>query len=203
MNSHDIALQITALRRPHPIRVGIDGFCASGKTTLADALEVILHDLGHSVIRACGDDFQNPPDIRYQLGKQSPEGFFRYAMDFASMRRELLDPLGPDGTLAYRISTYDVRAAQPNLSIQRRARSRDILLFDGLFLHVNELSGCFDFTIFLDIDYETCIARALRRGKGRFPDGGGLESHYRNRYVPGFALYTAEVHPQEKASLRV
>jgi uridine kinase len=93
--------RVLALERPHPIRIGIDGFCAAGKTTLANALGLELSARGRSVIRACGDDFQNTPVIRYQLGDRSPEGFYRHAMNFAALRSELLDLLGPTGTLAY------------------------------------------------------------------------------------------------------
>jgi uridine kinase len=97
----EIADRVLALERPHPIRIGIDGFCAAGKTTLANALGPELSARGRSVIRACGDDFQNTPVIRYQLGDRSPEGFYRHAMNFAALRSELLDLLGPTGTLAY------------------------------------------------------------------------------------------------------
>jgi uridine kinase len=199
----DIAARVLAVQRSHPIRVGIDGFCAAGKTTLGDALGSELRARGRAVIRACGDDFQNPPSVRYQLGNRSPEGFFRHAMDFDALRAQLLDPLGPAGSLVYRTSIYDVHASRPNLSPQYRAEPLQILLLDGLFLHVPELSGCFELTIFVDADYETCIARARSRRQERSRDPDEIEALYRERYVPGFELYAAQIQPRQRASIRV
>ena len=199
----NIADEIVALQLSHPVRVGIDGFCAAGKTTLADALGSELKARGRSVIRVCGDDFQNPPAIRYQLGERSPEGFYRHAMDFGSLRRELLDPLGAGGNLVYRTTFYDVFASQRNPSPQFTARPSVILVLDGLFLHVPELAGCFDYTVFVDTDFETCIARARARKQERYADADMIESLYRERYMPGFLLYLNEVEPQRTASALV
>jgi uridine kinase len=198
----EIAAQIIALERQHPIRVGIDGFCAAGKTTLADQLAGLLRGHARPVIRACADDFQNPPSVRYRLGNRSPEGFFRDAMDFLALRAELLLPLGPGGSLSYRTSTYDVHASRPHVSPQGSAQGTEILLLDGLFLHVPALAGCFEFTIFVEASYETCIARARIRRQERTRDADEIEALYRERYVPGFELYLAEVEPQGRASVR-
>jgi len=197
----EIVDRILALKRDHPIRVGIDGFCAAGKTTLGDNLSPELEARGRRVIRACGDDFQNPPTVRYQLGDRSPEGFFRHAMDFASLRAELLNPLGPNGSSVYRTTVYDVFQSRPRLSPQRLAEPSQILLLDGLFLHVPELAGCFDLTVFVHADYETCIARALARKHERYRDADAIEALYRDRYIPGFMLYVAEMRPQLRASI--
>src|SRR3954464_11477462 len=163
MSAAEIAEMILALEAPHPLRIGIDGFCAAGKTTLANAVAEKLEAKGRRVIRASADNFQNPPEVRWQLGPRSPEGFFRHAIDFQALRSELLEPLGPTGSRQYRTSTYDIRALRPDRSPQQVAASSAILLLDGLFLHSPQLEGCFEFTIFVAAAYETCIARARAR----------------------------------------
>jgi uridine kinase len=198
----EIAARIIALKPGNPVRIGIDGFCAAGKTSLADALGLELQGCGRGIIRACGDDFQNPPEIRHQLGDRSGEGFFRHAMNFHALRDELLDPLGPDGSLVYRTSVYDVFVSRVNLSPQFRAERTQILLLDGLFLHLPELAGCFELTVFVDADYETCIARARNRRQERYRDPDEIEALYRDRYIPGFQLYVSEINPAARASLR-
>jgi uridine kinase len=197
----EMADRIIALQRPHPTRVGIDGFCAAGKTTLGDALALELQGRGRGIIRACGDDFQNPPEVRHQLGDRSGDGFFRHAMNFRSLRDELLNPLGPSGSLAYRTTVYDVFASKVKLSPQGQADPRQILVLDGLFLHAPELAGCFDFTVFVESDYEVCIARARARRQERYRDPAQIEALYRDRYVPGFELYVAEIQPAARASI--
>lgn len=184
----------------HPIRVGIDGFCASGKTTLADALALKLQAAGRDVVRVSADDFQNPPEVRWQLGPRSPEGFFRHQIDFSALRTLLLQPLGPNGSRRFRSSCYDAHASRPNLSIERTASSAAILILDGLFLHAPALEHCFDFTILISAEFDTCLRRALSRNQERAEDLIDLESVYREKYIPGFELYCREVAPRERAS---
>jgi uridine kinase len=88
MSTAEIAEMILALEAPHPLRIGIDGFCAAGKTTLANAVAERLEVKERRVIRASADNFQNPPEVRWQMGPQSPEGFFRHAIDFQALRSE-------------------------------------------------------------------------------------------------------------------
>jgi uridine kinase len=195
-----IATRILQLTPGHPIRVGIDGFCASGKTTLADALALELRAAGRDVVRVSADDFQNPPEVRWQLGPRSPEGFFRYQIDFPALRTLLLEPLGPNGSQRFRSSCYDVHASRPNLSIERTASNAAVLVLDGLFLHAPVLEHCFDFTILIAAEFETCLRRALARNQERSDNLTELEAVYREKYIPGFELYCREVAPRERAS---
>jgi uridine kinase len=195
-----IATRILEVTAGHPTRVGIDGFCASGKTTLADALALELRAAGREVVRVCGDNFQNPPEVRWQLGRRSPEGFLRHSIDFPALRTLLLEPLGPNGSRNFRSSCYDVHASRVNLSVERTARDTAVLLLDGLFLHAPPLEHCFDFTIFVDAEFETCLRRALGRKQERSDDLTELEAVYREKYIPGFELYCREVGPRERAS---
>jgi len=187
----------------HPIRVGIDGFCASGKTTLADVLATKIRALGRNSIRVSADDFQNPPEIRWQLGKCSPEGFRKFQINFLALRTMLLEPLGPGGNCHFRSTLYNVRKSRPSISPEHYAETTDVLLLDGLFLHSAELDNCFDFTVFTSADFETCLTRALTRNQEGIGDPRELEELYRLKYIPGFMLYMQEVHPQDRASFAV
>ena len=195
-----VTRDVLALGAGRPVRVGIDGFCAAGKTTFAAHLALALTGVGRPVIRATADDFQNPPEVRYQLGPTSAEGFYRHAIDFESLRRELLEPLGPGGTRQYRTSTYDIRTLRPNPSAVRTAELDAVAVVDGLFLHVPKLRWCWEYSIFVHAAPELCIDRALRRNQEKQADLKQLEHTYRTRYVPGFELYVAEVEPRALAS---
>ena len=59
----EITHAIGKIELPHPVRVGIDGMSASGKTVLADELAELLQEHGKKVIRAGLDGFHNPPEI--------------------------------------------------------------------------------------------------------------------------------------------
>jgi len=193
----------STVQRTHPIRIGIDGFCASGKTTIADALARRVWAAGRTPIRVSADDFQNPPETRWQLGSQSPEGFRRFQIDFEALRSNLLEPLGPNGNRKFRTTWYDVHRSTPNISAEHNAAAADVLLLDGLFLHSAALRDCFEFTVFVSADFETCLERALERNQEQARCREALAELYRIKYIPGFAQYIDEARPERRASFVV
>lgn len=189
----ELTRRVLTARSPGPVlRVGIDGPCGAGKTTLAGRLQARLQKHRRAVIRACGDDFQNRREIRWQLGSRSAEGFFRHTMDFGALRRELLEPLGPGGDLRYRTSVASPVAT---------ARRGDILVLDGLFLCSPELEACFDLTVLVEADEDLCVQRAIARGQERIDDPEEVRRLFHERYLPGWRLYVDEVCPERRASI--
>jgi uridine kinase len=200
---NEAAGRILLLRSAHPTRVAVDGFCGAGKTMFAAHLANQLAASHRPIIQATTDDFQHPPEIRWQLGERSPRGFYLHAIDVDSLRTELLEPLGPGGTRRYRTSTYDMRSMQPNRSPVHVADLESILIVDGLFLLTAGLRSCWDFSIFIDASVDTCIARARLRNQERQEDADAVEALYRERYVPGFQLYLDQDRPKEVAGMVV
>ncbi|MEM8764974.1 MAG: AAA family ATPase [Bacteroidota bacterium] len=180
-------------------KVGIDGFCASGKTTIAHELQKRLQNRQRVVVSATSDDFMNPSEIRWGLGKDSPLGFYKDAIDFDAIARELLFPLGREGNKKYRTSTYDVQKSKTNYSEQKEAHPDTILIFDGLFLQVPQLRNLWDMVIYVEANYDACIYRAKERNQEKLHSQNEIEEVYLNRYVPGFELYLQEVDPRNKA----
>ena len=98
---------ISSLVVAHPTRVAIDGPPASGKTTLADELAILVRAQGRAVIRATIDDFLFPRARRYRRGEFSAEGCYFDTHDHGALNRVLLDPLGPGGDRHFRCAVYD------------------------------------------------------------------------------------------------
>jgi uridine kinase len=98
----DLANRILNVRINHPVRVGVSGITASGKTTLANELSEELQCRKKKVIRTSIDNFHNPRDIRYRQGKESAIGYYEDAHDYESFKQKLLAPLGPNGNLHQR-----------------------------------------------------------------------------------------------------
>lgn len=84
------------------LRVAIDGVDGAGKTTFAAELTEILRASGREVIRASLDGFHHSKEVRYRLGRGSPEGFYRDSYDYGAFKSLLLDPLSPGGAGRYR-----------------------------------------------------------------------------------------------------
>ena len=198
-----LAARIVALSLDHPLRVGVDGCDAAGKTTLADELGRALSDRGRSVIRASIDGFHNPASIRYRRGNDSAEGYFLDSFDHETLIRVLLAPLGRGGTRNYRKAVFDFRVDRAVDVHIETAANDSVLIFDGVFLHRDELATFWDFSIFLDVDFETAIERAERRDLELFGSAANVRARYEQRYVPGQRLYFARCNPNRRATLVV
>jgi uridine kinase len=145
---------IDALQRPHPLRVGIDGPDAAGKTTLADELASELRARQRTVIRASIDGFHRPRAERYRQGEDSPHGYYDDSFDSDALRSNLLDPLGPNGNRRYRTATFDFRTDAPRPAAWAVAPDDAVLLFDGVFLLRPELFGGWDLRVFVAVASE-------------------------------------------------
>jgi uridine kinase len=104
-----VAALIGALEAP--VRVGIDGPDAAGKTTLADELAVVLESAGRHVERLSADDFLRAPEHRHQRGRESPEGYYADSFDQQRLRDAVLgsgSPLLVDGIFLQRPELDDL-----------------------------------------------------------------------------------------------
>jgi uridine kinase len=196
-----LAKSIAAVRLDHATRVAIDGVDGSGKTTLADELVEPVRRAGRAVIRASVDGFHNPRAVRYTRGADSPEGYFLDSFDYAALKRELLDPLGPDGNASVRTAAFDYRVDRPVESPRQVAPRDAVLLFDGVFLSRLELQASWDLTIWLDVPFEITVERAVARDTRGGGDAAVTRGKYEGRYVPGQRLYLERCGPRDRADI--
>jgi len=194
-----LADRIAALRRPHPVRVAVDGVDAAGKTTLADELGPLLISRGRPVIRASIDGFHRPRAERYLRGPDSPEGYFLDSFDYVGLRDALLRPLGPGGRRRYRRAIFDYRADAPLLAPEETAPADAVLLFDGVFLLGPELDGEWDYRVFVDVSTAIAVRRGVHRDEALFGSRETAEARYLRRYAPGQRLYLDAARPRERA----
>lgn len=162
------------MRRPRPVRVAIDGADASGKTTLAVELEPLLEERGRPVLRVSIDDFLHPREVRYRRGSESPEGYYLDSFDHEALRVRVLEQHEP----------------------------RDaVVLVDGVFLLRPELDGLWDFSVFVDADFDELLRRGVERDGARFGSPDEARRRYLTRYLPAQARYIAEVEPARRADV--
>jgi uridine kinase len=134
------------------------------------AAAIVAVESGHPT-RVAIDGFHNSRAVRYVRGSDSAEGYFLDSFDYAALRRELLEPMGPNGNRKFCIALFDYRADRALETAPRVAADDAVLLFDGVFLQRPELD-----------------ARVTR-------------GTYANRYVPGQQLYMRECQPKERAGI--
>lgn len=196
-----LAELLTATELEHPVRVAVDGVDGAGKTTLADELADAVTARGRPYIRASIDGFHRPRAERYRRGRSSPEGYYEDSFDLDAFRRELLEPLGPDGDRRYRVAIFDHRS-DAHVSVPVAvAPPNAIALVDGIFLLRPEIADHWDLAIFLSVRPERGAGRALRRDRDlTAEDAAAL---FRTRYLPAQQHYLRSVRPHERADVVV
>ena len=148
-----VATYILKTPSPFVLRVAIDGVDGAGKTHFASELGPLLAKSGRDVIRASVDGFHHPKEVRYRLGRSSPEGFYRDSYDYKAFKEVLLNPLSPGGSGRYRTAVHDVDAETPVSVPEKQAKAGAILLLDGIFMHRPELRDYWDVSVWLEVPF--------------------------------------------------
>lgn len=186
----------------HPTRVAVDGPPAAGKTTLADELAAVLRARGRYVIRATVDDFLFPRERRYRRGEFSAQGCYVDTHDHGTLKRVLLDPLGPGGDRRFRRTAYD-HATDAVLSPPlTTAPANAVLVFDGVFLLRPELLDRWELRVLVSAALDRTVERAVVR-ESPVSSRADVERRWRERYLPAQRLYFATARPAEHAHVVV
>ncbi|MGZ0151762.1 uridine kinase [Kribbella sp. WER1] len=198
----ELAAEVLAVEREHPVRVGVDGCSAAGKTTLADELADVLRGrTGREVIRAGFDYFKRAPELRTGYPIESPESYYHEMYDFEAIRERLLEPLGPGGDRHYTTAIRQADAAAVLDTPVRTAAPDAVLIADGAFLQRPELNDCWDLRIYVHVSFETVLQRGTVRDAAWMDSQEAAAHRYRTRYIPGERLYLNDHNPATHADL--
>lgn len=175
------------------LRVAIDGPTAAGKSSLGHELAVVISDVGRPVLRASLDDFKRPWSERHLYDRESGEGYFRNAFDYAAVKRLLLEPCGERGSGLPALCSIDPLTQIDHSGVLTPMGADGVLIVDGVFALRDEINDFWDLRIWVDVDPET----SLRRGANRDADWAGAEAEevHRNRYAVAVGIYVEEVDP--------
>ena len=184
-----------------PLKVGIDGRCASGKTFLADSLAPRLRAHGFDVLRPSVDGFHHPKAHRYRKGEYSAIGYYEDAFDYAAVVSHVLQPLsGSTFPVVCRRASHDVRtdvAIDDPIEVSADA----VLLFDGVFLFRSELNAYWDLRVLVHVDPATSVSRAVERDQGPDAAADVVRRKYELRYEPAWLMYCGLELPELKADV--
>jgi uridine kinase len=138
------------LNKKRNLIIAIDGPCASGKTTLAQALKEMFNC---NVIPV--DDFFLQPHQRTQERLDTPGGNF----DKARLIKEVITPLKNGAVFSYR--PYDCKTG--TLSEPVMIEPKALTLIEGVYACHPELSANYDIRIFVKTDKATQLERLKKR----------------------------------------
>ena len=194
-----VAESIPAGSADSGVRVAVDGRDGSGKTTFADELATVVRLGGRAVVRVSADDFHNVRAVRYRRGRDSPVGCWLDSYNYDRLRSDIIEPLGPGGSRRYRPAAHDLRTDRVLDPAPLTAPAGAVLILDGLFLHRDELAGCWELSVYLDAPVGVTVQRlANRDGSSPDPDHPTLR-----RYLLAHQLYTTACAPRDRADFLI
>lgn len=138
------------------LRVALDGPPAAGPGELAGALTEPLRTRGRHAIHVRAQTFWRDASLRLEHGRRDVESY-RDWLDADALRREVLAPLGPDGTGEYLPSLRDPATNRATREARHTAAYGSVLIVSGELLLGRALP--FDVTIHLALG---AAARARR-----------------------------------------
>ncbi|MBM3659922.1 MAG: uridine kinase [Actinobacteria bacterium] len=196
-----VAARVTAIR-PARVRVVVDGYTASGKTSFAHELAAAVRALGRPTMRATFDDFKMPwADARERgYDRVTGDGYYRNAPDFDAARGLLLEPAGPDGSGRVVLCAYDPLTGEDHRDAAIQAPSDAVLIVDSVFGMRPEYDAYWDLRIWLDVPAELALARGIERDTA-MEGSVDAERIHRDRYHVAEMIYVSEVDPKGKTDV--
>ncbi len=169
--------------------MGVDGAVGSDTATLADLVAEELRAEGRPVLRVRTGDFLRPRSVRLEHGDDDPDAGYDRWVDHLALRREVLEPLGPNGDLTWLPSLWDVDRDRATRAARVAAAPGSTLVLDGPFLLRWETADALDVSVHL-VAGDAALARRLGPGDVR-------------RVTGAWARYTEETWPADRADLVV
>ncbi|MDQ2751115.1 MAG: uridine kinase [Actinomycetota bacterium] len=166
------------------LRVALDGpRCAAEPAALADSLLAALRARGRAADHIVAEWFWRDASLRFEYGREDVESLPDW-LDAAALRREVLDPLGPDGSGSYLPSLRDPVTNRATRAPVRQAPASAIVIVSGELLLGQGLP--FDVAVHLSMS---------PAGRARRTPGAARWS------LPAFDHYDTAVRPVELADV--
>lgn len=144
-------------------RVGVDAAVPGDAAALADLVAERLSEHGRAVLRVSAADFLRPRSVRLEHGAHDPDTGYERWFDHLALRREVLDPLGPDGDLTWLPTLWDADRDRATRAAREPAAAGSVLVLDGTFLLRWETADAVDVGVLL-VAGDAALARRLPQG---------------------------------------
>lgn len=131
------------------LRVAVDGPRCADPAGFAQSLITPLRALGRPVVHIRAEFFWRDAALRLEYGRTDLESFTNGWLDVEALRREVLDPLGPDGCGRFLVSLRDPASNRATREPPRLTEPGLIALISGELLLGHDLP--FDRTIHLAV----------------------------------------------------
>lgn len=146
----ELAGALLSVTAPGPaLRVAVDGPPVADPGGLAEALGEPLAAGGRAFDHVRAETFWRDASLRLEHGRHDVPSYREVWLDTGSLRREVLDPLGPGGTGEYLPSLRDPSTNRATRSPRRTAGPGTVVVVSGALLLGRGLP--FDVTVHLAV----------------------------------------------------
>lgn len=129
--------EIVALCLTPPVgafRVLLDGADAVDPATLSAGLAAVLRASGRPCAEVSLSDWLRPASVRLEHGREDADSYRGNWFDYAALRREVLDPLGPAGSGWWLPTLWNARTDRATRAPRQYAPAGTVLLVTGPML---------------------------------------------------------------------
>lgn len=197
----EIAAAVAARDPGHPLRVGIDGVCGSGKSTFARELVVVLSGGDREVVLVDSDGFHHVRAHRYRQGRDSARGYYEDGYDVDAVASSVLRPLGPEGSRRIALKVHDLASDAVVTDAWTTVAADAIVVFEATFVQRGLLRGLWDIVIWLEVSLDVARARGVARDADALGGEEAALAAYDERYLAACRIYLDEESPAERADI--
>ena len=177
--------------------VGLSGPDASGKTQMSKKLIKELQNRGVNIICIPSDWFHYPKAHRRAAKGQPHEQFLYNTINFDRLIQEVLGPIHNKAD-RIKFTHFNVdtdKGVEETMKLQYPL----VLLIEGIFLFQPKLADYFDFKVYLAVNPDETINRAIDRDAYRFGEADKVTKRYESKYNKGQELHRELHKPLELA----
>lgn len=203
MQVFDAIVQAIPQTSERPYSIGVSGIDAAGKSSFSRELAQYLRQRGYHVVLVHLDDFHNPRHVRRGCGEPAPECYYRYTFDFDKLIGSILEPMRELSQLECQLTLLDLETDQYTVARQYCINPKSIVIVEGVFLFQEKLLPYFDLRVFIQISFDECLRRAVKRDVKLFGSAEEVVRRYRAKYIPGQMLHMEKDQPLQQADLIV
>jgi hypothetical protein len=142
---------------------------------VADAVAAAVEEAGRPVARVSAEDFLRPRSVRLEHGPDDVDAGYERWYDWSALRREVLDPLGPDGAGTWLPTLWEPELDRATRAPRRAAAPGTVAVVDGPFLLRWETADAVDLSVHLVV---SPAARARRLPAPDLPRVSGAWDRY-------------------------
>lgn len=174
------------IARDHPARILVDGPSWSG-LDLGARVTAQLTNAGMQTVHVRAEDYLRPASLRFERGRDDAQAFADDWVDYAALRREVLNPAGPGGSRRVLPTLWDVTTDRATRASYVDLNEGAVVVVSGQLLLGRGLPA--------ELTVHVHLSAAARRRRVPAVDA--------DRELPAYAWYDEHVQPEDTADVVV